>query len=128
MIPLCFEQGNWSQNMWNQEDCIDAPRLVAQRHRQGFLASVTWVRASTCTPVTPAVSYLPTGLAGCSVGPGISCGARKLTRTLQVTKKKKRLHRSSTSNRFHDTNPTFNRKQLEVWKSKRNRQEIQIKI
>jgi len=75
--------------MWNQEDCIDAPRLVAQRQRQGFLASVTWVRASTCTPVTPAVSYLPTGLAGCSVGPGISCGARKLTRTLRVTKKKK---------------------------------------
>jgi hypothetical protein len=39
--------------------------------------------------VTPAVSYLPTGLAGCSVGPGISCGARKLTRTPRVTKKKK---------------------------------------
>jgi len=34
------------------------------------------------------VSYLPTGLAGCSVGPGISCGARKLARTLRVTKKK----------------------------------------
>jgi len=41
---------------------------VAQRQRQGFLASVTWVRASACMPVTPAVSYLPTGLAGCSVG------------------------------------------------------------
>jgi hypothetical protein len=40
--------------------------------------------------VTPAVSYLPTGLAGCSVGPGISCGARKLTRTPRVTKKKKK--------------------------------------
>ena len=24
-----------------------------------------------CTPVTPMVSYLPTGLAGCSVGPGL---------------------------------------------------------
>nr|TKS00238.1 hypothetical protein D5086_0000184510 [Populus alba] len=32
-------------------------------------------------PVTPAVSYLPTGLAGCSVGPGNSRGARKLART-----------------------------------------------
>jgi hypothetical protein len=39
-----------------------------------------------CHPRT--VSYLPTGLAGCSVGPGISCGARKLTRTPRVTKKK----------------------------------------
>jgi len=57
---------------------------------QGFLTSVTWVRASACTSVTPAVSYLPTGLAGCSVGPGISCGARKLTRTPRVTKKKKK--------------------------------------
>ncbi|KAJ6912607.1 hypothetical protein NC651_015125 [Populus alba x Populus x berolinensis] len=27
-------------------------------------------------PVTHAVSYLPTGLAGCSVGPGISCGVQ----------------------------------------------------
>jgi len=35
------------------------------------------------------VSYLPTGLAGCSVGPGISYGARKLARTPRVTKKKK---------------------------------------
>jgi hypothetical protein len=35
-------------------------------------------------PVTPTVSYLPTGLAGCSVGPGISCGARKLARTPRV--------------------------------------------
>jgi len=38
--------------------------------------------------VIPAVSYLFTGLAGCSVGPGISCGARKLARTHRVTKKK----------------------------------------
>jgi len=68
-----------------------APRLVAQRKRQGFLTSVTWVRASACTPVTPAVSYLPTGLAGCSVDPRISCGTRKLARTPRVTKKKKRV-------------------------------------
>ena len=64
-----------------------APRLVAQRQMQGFLASVTWVRASACTPVTPAVSYLSIGLAGCSVGPGISCGACKLVRTPRVTQK-----------------------------------------
>jgi len=63
---------------------------VAQRQRQGFLASVTWVRASACTPIIPAMSYLPTGLAGCSVGPGISCGARKLARTPRVTKKKEK--------------------------------------
>jgi hypothetical protein len=46
--------------------------------------------------VIPAVFYLPTGLAGCSVDPGISCGARKLTRTPRVkkkkTKKKERLY------------------------------------
>jgi hypothetical protein len=41
--------------------------------------------------VIPAVSYLPTGLAGCSVGPGISCGACKLARTPRVTKKKKNI-------------------------------------
>jgi hypothetical protein len=29
----------------------------------------------------PAVSYMFTGFAGCSVGRGISCGARKLART-----------------------------------------------
>jgi len=29
-----------------------------------------------------------TGLAGCSVGPGISCGARKLAQTPRFTKKK----------------------------------------
>jgi hypothetical protein len=68
-----------------------APGLVAQRQRQGFLVSVTWVRALACTPVTPAVFYLPAGLAGCSVDPGISCGARKLARTPRVTKKKKIL-------------------------------------
>ena len=82
-----------------------APRLVAQRKRQGFLTSVTWVRASACTPVTPAMSYLPTGLAGCSVDPGISCGTRKLARTPRVTKKKKkefgasRAYKESTSHK-----------------------------
>jgi hypothetical protein len=39
--------------------------------------------------VTPAVPYMRTGLAGCSVDPGISHDARKLTRTPQVIKKKK---------------------------------------
>ena len=57
--------------------------------KTSFLASVTWVRASACTSVTSAVSYLPTRLARCSVGPGISCGARKLAQTPRVTKKKK---------------------------------------
>jgi hypothetical protein len=45
---------------------------------------------SVYQPVTPVVPYLPTGLAGCSVGPRISCGARKLARTLRVIKKKKK--------------------------------------
>jgi hypothetical protein len=40
-------------------------------------------------PVTPVIFYLPTELAGYSVDPEISCGARKLARTPQVTKKKK---------------------------------------
>jgi len=65
-----------------------APRLVAQRQRQCFFASVTWVRASAYMSVTPAVSYLTTRLAGYSMGPGISCGVRKLARTPRVIKKK----------------------------------------
>jgi len=40
--------------------------------------------------ITPVVFYLPTGLAGCSVGPEISCSAGKLARTPRVTKKKKK--------------------------------------
>jgi hypothetical protein len=64
---------------------------MAQQQRQGFLASVTWVRVSAYILVTSAVSYLPTRLAGCSVGPGIGCGARKLARTPWVTKKKRRI-------------------------------------
>jgi len=35
------------------------------------------------------VSYLSTELAGCLVGPRISCAARKLARTPRVTKKKR---------------------------------------
>jgi hypothetical protein len=33
---------------------------------------------------------MSTGLTGCSVDPGISCGTRKLTRTFQVIEKKKK--------------------------------------
>jgi hypothetical protein len=40
--------------------------------------------------VIPVVSYLSTGLAGCSVDPGNSRGARKLTRTSRVIKKNKK--------------------------------------
>ena len=40
-----------------------------------------------CTPVISAVSYLSIGLAGCSVDPRISYGARKLARTPRFKKK-----------------------------------------
>jgi hypothetical protein len=43
-----------------------------------------------CTSVTPAMSYLSTGLTGCLVGPRISRSARKLARTPRVIKKKKK--------------------------------------
>jgi len=43
---------------------IFAPRLLAQRSWQGFSASVSWVQASVCTSVTPAVFYLSAGLVG----------------------------------------------------------------
>ena len=56
-----------------------------------FLVSAHQVRTFVCTFVIPALPYLPTGLAGYSVGSGISRGARKLTRTPQVIKKKKKL-------------------------------------
>ena len=49
-----------------------------------ILSSILYVHL----PVTPAVPYLSTRLAGCLVGPGISCGARKLARTPQVIKNK----------------------------------------
>jgi len=45
------------------------------------LAYVSWVRVFTCMSVIPAMFYMPSGLAGCSVGPEISRGARKLART-----------------------------------------------
>jgi hypothetical protein len=41
-----------------------------------------------CTPIISAVPYLFTGLAGCSVDLGNSCGARKLARTPRVIQKK----------------------------------------
>ena len=40
--------------------------------------------------ITPVVSYLFTGLVGCSVNPRISHGVHKLIRTLRVIKKKKK--------------------------------------
>ena len=53
-----------------------------------FFFLCTRVRFSLCMPVTPAVPYMLTGLARCSVDSGISCGARKLARTPWVIKKK----------------------------------------
>jgi len=50
--------------------------------------------------VIPAVSYLPTGLTGCSVGPGTSRGGRKLARTPRVIKKKKNLFKNLFFNLF----------------------------
>jgi hypothetical protein len=82
-----------------QEIQYSVPRFVAQRQRQGFFFSVTWLRVSACTPVTSVVSYLPTGLVRCSVSPGISYGARKLARTSRIKKKKK----SSTPMKSHLT-------------------------
>jgi hypothetical protein len=58
----------------------------------GFLYLCILVQVSACASVTPAVFYLPTGLAGCSVDPEISRDARKLARTPRVIKKKKRLN------------------------------------
>ena len=43
-----------------------------------------------CMFVISVVSYLSTGLAGCSVNPGNSRGARKLARTSRVIKKNKK--------------------------------------
>jgi hypothetical protein len=48
------------------------------------------VRSSLCILVTPAVPYMSTGLAGCLVGPRISCGTHKVVRTLRIIKKKER--------------------------------------
>jgi len=51
-------------------------------------AYVPWVQAFVCTSVYPAVLYMSTGLAGCSVGPEISRSVHTLARTSQVIKKK----------------------------------------
>jgi hypothetical protein len=64
-----------------------APKLVAQRSRQSFPASASWVQALLCTPVIPTVLYLSTVLAGCSVGPRISRGACKLARIPRIIRK-----------------------------------------
>ena len=54
--------------------------VLAQRW-QGLVPFLcTQVRISLCTSVTSAVSYMLTEFAGCSVGRGISRGARKLAR------------------------------------------------
>jgi hypothetical protein len=51
------------------------------------LVYVPWVQAFVCTSVYPAVLYMPTGLAGCSVDPEISRGVHTLACTSQVIKK-----------------------------------------
>ena len=68
-------------------------------------ANITCTKHRACVPATKirfivfvivsisvilAVFYLSTGFVGCLIGPGISCGARKLTWTPRVTKKKKK--------------------------------------
>jgi len=55
---------------------------------------VPWVQAFVCTSVYPAVLYMPTGLAGCSVDPEISRGVHTLARTSQVIKKKTRYQKT----------------------------------
>jgi hypothetical protein len=60
---------------------ISALRVLAWRWEGLVFFRCSWVRVLMCTPVTPAVPYMPTGFAGCSVDRGISRGARKLART-----------------------------------------------
>jgi hypothetical protein len=75
---------------------IDTTFLIMKTHLdlwpsgpgREFLAFAPYIRILVCTSITPAVPYLSTGLAGCSVDPGISHGACKLTRTPRVIKKK----------------------------------------
>jgi hypothetical protein len=62
---------------------------VTQRWKGLVPFLCTRVQALLCTSVIPVVSYMLTGLARCSVGPGISCGTHKLTRTSRIIKKKK---------------------------------------
>jgi len=72
-----------------QKQSLTAHEVVAQRWKRLVPFLCTRVQVSLCTPVTPAVPYMLTGLAGYSVGPEISCGARKLARIPRVKKKKK---------------------------------------
>jgi hypothetical protein len=53
-----------------------------------FPASAFWVQVLMYMSVILMVFYLSTGLAGCSMNPGINHGARKLTRIPRIIKKK----------------------------------------
>ena len=53
-----------------------------------FLSQYPGSTLSICTYVIPVMTYMPTGLAGCSVGSRISHGACKLARTPHVIYKK----------------------------------------
>jgi hypothetical protein len=64
-----------------QELGSEALRVLAWRWEGLVSFHCSWVRVLMRTPVTSAVSYMPTGFAGCLVGRGISRGARKLART-----------------------------------------------
>jgi hypothetical protein len=72
-----------------QKQSLITHEVMAQRWKGlvPFLCMGSRLLVLLCTSVTPAVSYMLTGLAGCSVSPGISCCARKLVRTPQVKKK-----------------------------------------
>ena len=74
----------------NKNREIGHMRLWASDEKDLFPFSVSGFKHHLCTPVIHVVSYMLTGLAGCSVNPGISCGACKLARTPQVTKNKNR--------------------------------------
>jgi hypothetical protein len=54
-----------------------------------------------CTPVTPAVPYLPLGLQDVQWAMGNSRGARKLTRTPHVNQKKKKKIIAKKNLRLH---------------------------
>jgi len=49
--------------------------------------SASWVQASACMSVTPAIFYLFTRLARYAMGPGNNHGVHKLARTLWIIKK-----------------------------------------
>jgi hypothetical protein len=51
-----------------------------------------------CTPVTPAVPYLPLGLQDVQWAVGNSRGARKLARTPHVNQKKKKKKKNVKGN------------------------------